>query len=281
MDITYLLNVLYAVSTLAVVALGLGIVFGLLGVLNLAHGEFVMLGAYSAWFVQSQGVSMWAAVPLALVVCAAIGWVLERWLIRPLYHRPFDTLIATWGVSLLLRKLVETVFGLGYKNVAVPLPQTVTLLGATYPAYRLLLIAFSVALIAALFLWYRRSRSGTRIQAMVDNPALAQAVGIKTQRLASATFVVGVCLAGLAGVMLAPTTPVQPFMGVDFVLDAFFALVVGGLGSVLGLVAGAGVIGGTGAVVAAVLDRSYGYFAVLGVAIGFMWLRPRGLYARS
>jgi urea ABC transporter permease protein UrtB len=281
MDVTYLLNVLYAVSTLAVVALGLGIVFGLLGVLNLAHGEFVMLGAYSAWFVQSHGVSMWAAVPLALVVCAAIGWVLERWLIRPLYHRPFDTLIATWGVSLLLRKLVEAVFGLGYKNVAVPLPQTVTLWGATYPAYRLLLIAFSVALIAALFLWYRRSRSGTRIQAMVDNPALAQAVGIRTQRLASATFVVGVCLAGLAGVMLAPTTPVQPFMGVDFVLDAFFALVVGGLGSVLGLVAGAGVIGGTGAVVAAVLDRSYGYFAVLGVAIGFMWLRPRGLYARS
>ncbi len=281
MGLTDLLNLLYAVSTLAVVALGLGIVFGLLGVLNLAHGEFVMIGAYSAWFVQSHGLSMWAAVPLALAVCAAIGWALERWLIRALYRRPFDTLIATWGVSLLLRKLVEAVFGLGYKNVSVPLPQTLHLLGADYPAYRLLLIVASTGLIAVLFLWYRRSLAGTRIQAMVDNPALAQALGIRTERLASATFVVGVSLAGLAGVMLAPTTTVQPFMGIDFVLDAFFSLVVGGLGSLVGLVAGAGVVGGTGAIVATVLDRSYGYFAVLGVAIAFMWLRPRGLYART
>lgn len=279
--VTYLLNLVYAMATLALVALGLAVVFGLLGVLNLAHGEFVMLGAYSAWLVQSHGGPLLLALPLAVALCGTLGWALERWLIRPLYQRPFDTLIATWGVSLLLRKCVEAVFGLEYKSVAAPLPQTVSLLGADYPLYRLLVAAASLAVLGALLLWYSRSRTGTRIQAMVDNPALAQAVGIPTRRLASLTFVAGVSLAGLAGVLLAPTTPVQPFMGVDFVLDAFFALVVGGLGSMAGLLAGAGVIGGTGAVVSALLDRSHGYFAVLGIAVLFMWLRPRGLYARA
>jgi len=279
--VTQTVNVLYAVTTLAVLALGLAIVFGLLGVLNIAHGEFIMAGAYCAFVVTQQGWPFLLAVPLALVVCGLLGLAVERGVIRPLYQRPFDTLVASWGLSLLLRKLAEAIFGPGYHSLAIPLPGTVRFFGADYPTYRLVLIAVSLAVLAALWAWYAGSRTGTRIRAMVGNPDLAQALGIPVTRLAAGAFVAGTCLAGLGGVMVAPLVPVQPFMGLDYVLKTFFVLVVGGLGSVAGLVGGAAVIGGIDSIVSAAIDSTYGYFTVLVVAILFLWLKPRGLFARG
>ncbi len=274
------LNALFAVAVLALVALGLAVVFGLLGVLNLAHGELVMIGAYCAYAAQTNGWPFVAALPLALAVCGALGFVVERWLVSPLYHRPFDTLVVTWGLSLLIRKCAESLFGLGYKSIAEPLGGTLDVLGATYPRYRLVLIVVSVVVLGVLLWWYGRSRTGTRIQAMVDNPDLARALGIRVDRFASATFVAGTCLAGLAGVLIAPLVPVQPFMGLDHVLMSFFVLVVGGLGSVAGLLTGSTVIGGINSVVSALSDSTGGYFTVLVLAILFLWRRPRGIHAR-
>src|SRR5680860_1575675 len=114
---TYGLNLAYQLAVLALVVLGLGIVFGLLGIMNMAHGEFVMLGAYCAVAVQQAGLALPIAVPLAIVVCASVGWLAERLLIRPLRNRPFDTLLATWGLSILIRKAVEAVYGRGYKSI--------------------------------------------------------------------------------------------------------------------------------------------------------------------
>lgn len=279
--VTQLLNIAYEVTTLAVVVLGLAIVFGLLGVLNLAHGEFVMIGAYCAYFTQTQGWPYLAAIPVTLVVCGVLGWAVERALIRPLYARPFDTLLATWGLSLLLREIVEAIYGKAYQNLVVPVHGMVEIGGADYPSYRVLLIVLSVALVGGLVLWYLRSPTGTRIKAMVGNPDLARAVGIRVERLARNAFIAGTCLGGLGGVMLAPLAPVQPFMGLDYILKAFFVLVVGGLGSLMGLVTGSVIIGGVESVVSAVIDRTYGYFSVLVLAILFLWLRPRGIFARA
>jgi urea ABC transporter permease protein UrtB len=279
--VTQAINVLYAVSTLAVLALGLAVIFGLLGVLNIAHGEFVMIGAYCAYLIQSWQWPYLVALPLALAICGVIGWAVEWIMIRPLYRRPFDTLVATWGLSLLLRKIAEGIFGLGFRSVAIPLPGTVDFLGTEYPIYRLVLIAISLAVVAALVIWYGSSRTGSRIRAMVSNPELAQAQGISVRQLAAGTFVAGTCLAGLGGVMIAPLAPVQPFMGLEYVLRAFFVLIVGGLGSVLGLFSGAAVIGGFDSVISAATTTTDGYFAVLLLAILFLWLRPRGIIAHS
>ena len=279
--VTQAINVLYAVSTLAVLALGLAVIFGLLGVLNIAHGEFIMIGAYCAYLIQSWEWPYLVALPLALAICGVIGWAVEWIMIRPLYRRPFDTLVATWGLSLLLRKIAEGIFGLGFRSVAIPLPGTVDFLGTEYPIYRLVLIAISLAVVAGLVIWYGSSRTGSRIRAMVSNPELAQAQGMSVRQLAAGTFIVGTCLAGLGGVMIAPLAPVQPFMGLDYVLRAFFVLIVGGLGSVLGLVSGAAVIGGFDSVISAVTTTTDGYFAVLVLAILFLWLRPRGIIAHS
>ena len=279
--VTQALNVVYGVTTLAVLVLGLAVIFGLLGVLNIAHGEFIMVGAYCAYVTQASGWPFLAAFPLALLVCGALGLVVERGLIRPLYARPFDTLVATWGLSLLLRKVAEAIFGMGFHSLHIPLAGTVALLGTDYPAYRVALIVGGVVVLTGLFLWFRLSSTGTRIQAMVGNRELAEAVGIPVRRLAAYAFIAGTCLAGLAGVMIAPLVPVQPFMGLDYVLKTFFVLVVGGLGTVMGVLSGAAVIGGLDSVVSAAIDATYGYLTVLVVAIVFLWLKPRGLFARS
>lgn len=278
--VTQFLNIAFGIATLAILALGLAIVFGLLGVLNIAHGELIMLGAYCAWVVQSAGLPFVAAVPAAMLACGLLGWAIERGLIRQLYARPFDTLLATWGLSLLLRKSAEAVWGMGYKSLAMPISGSVEVFGAAYPAYRLLLTVLCAAGLAAAAVWFLRSGTGTRIKAMVANPELAQAVGIRTGALARNAFIAGCALAGLGGVLVAPLTPVHPFMGVDYILQTFFVLVVGGLGSVAGLISGAGIVGGLESLVSAIVDRTAGYTTVLVIAILFLWLRPRGLLAR-
>lgn len=274
------LNLVYELATLALTTLGLAVVFGLLGVLNMAHGEFVMIGAYSVVAVQQWGLPIPAAFPLAVAVCAALGWVVERWLIRPLYTRPFDTLLATWALAMLMRKVVEAIWGKGFRNVESAFTVAVPLGGTSYPAYRLGLIALVALLLAALLLWYRRSNAGLRVRAMVGNPVLAEALGIDTRRLASQTFVVGVVLAGAAGVMLAPLVRIEPGIGVDYLLDAFFVLVVGGLGTLGGFAGGVGIIGGSQAVVSSLVGQTSGYAVVLVLSILFLWLKPDGVFSR-
>lgn len=274
------LNIAYALALLALTTLGMAVVFGLLGVMNMAHGDFVMLGAYCAVAVQQWGLPLATAFPLAIALCAGLGWVVERWLVRPLYSRPFDTLLATWALALLMRKTVEAIWGKGYRNVESALVVAVPMGGTQYPAYRLALIVLALALMAALYLWYRRSAAGLRVRAMCANPMLAQALGIDTRRLASQTFIVGVVLAGAAGVLLAPLVRIEPGIGLDYLLSAFFVLVVGGLGTMGGLLSGIGVIGGTQAVASSIAGQTSGYALVLVVAILFLWLKPDGLGTR-
>jgi branched-chain amino acid transport system permease protein/urea transport system permease protein len=283
MDTSWLLhalNLAYELATLGLTTLGLAVVFGLLGVMNMAHGEFVMLGAYAVVTVQGWGWPIATAMPLAVAVCGLLGYVVERWLIRPLYARPFDTLLATWGLAMVLRKLVEAVFGRGYRNVESNLATPVTLGGVQYPGYRLALIAFALLLMVALAFWYRRSVMGLRVRAMTGNPQLAQALGIDTRRLASQTFVIGVVLAGAAGVLLAPLVRIEPGIGVDYLLDSFFVLVVGGLGTLGGFAGGVGAIGGTQSIVSSIAGQTSGYAVVLMLSILFLWLKPEGLLGR-
>lgn len=274
---TLLLNLVYQGLVLALVVLGLGIVFGMLGVMNMAHGEFLMIGAYCSLAAQNAGVPVLFGVVLAIVVCGALGWLVHYALIQRLYRRPFDTLLATWGLSILLRELVQLIYGRGYQNVQPPVSGSVLILGAEYPAYRLLLMVLILALFVGIMVWYRRSPAGARLRAMIGNPILAQAVGINTNRLACGAFMVGVITAGMAGALLAPMVRVEPGMGLDYLLSSFFVLVVGGLGSLLGLVVGTGVIAGTQLAFSSLIDQTSGYLAVLTISIIFLWLKPDGL----
>lgn len=276
----HVLNAIYAVATLGLVVLGLAVVFGWLGVMNMAHGEFVMLGAYSAVIAQQAGWHPLASIPIALLSCGLVGVVVEWAIIRRLYSRPFDTLLATWGLSILMRKCVELVFGREYRSLDQSLTGPVAVFGVGYPLYRIVLIVAIFALFGGLYVGYRRSVTGARIQAMVINPELASSLGIDTARLARSAFVFGTATAGLAGALLAPLVRVEPFMGIDYLLMSFFALVVGGLGSFEGLAIGSTTIGGGNSLASALFGNTGGYLTVLVISILFLWLKPRGLYAR-
>ncbi|MAT00371.1 MAG: branched-chain amino acid ABC transporter permease [Rhodobacteraceae bacterium] len=278
--ITFVLNFIYSSATLALIVLGLAMVFGLLGVMNMAHGEFVMLGAYSAYVVQSLGLNFIWAIPISILVCVVVGWLMEWTIIRHLYNRPFDTLLATWGVAILIRKGIEAIFSRDYKSVDQVMPGTIDILGITYPSYRLILIAIIIFLFVTLFAWYQKSKTGLRIRAMVQNPDLASAVGIDTARLSTVTFIIGVSFAGLAGVLLAPLVRVEPYIGLDYLLSSFFILIVGGLGTLEGLLIGSAVIGGSDALISTIFDKTAGYLSVLLLSILFLWLRPDGIYSR-
>lgn len=281
MIVSQLLNIGYEILILSMLVMGLAVVMGLLNVLNIAHGEFIMLGCYAAYVVQSLGLPYIASVPAAALICAIVGLIVERFLIRPLKYDPFETLLATWGLGLLLRETVKLIFGSGYRSVDVPIPGAVSVFGADYPIYRLLLMAIAGVALVAAYLWYRRAPTALRIRAMVGNAALAEAVGIKSQSLARNTFIFGTAIAGVAGVMIAPLVPVEPAMGMMLVVNAFFALIVGGLGSILGLWAGSVVIGGIQSSVSAVVDPATAYISVLLLSILFLWRRPRGLFPHS
>ena len=276
----HVLNAIYAVATLGLVVLGLAVVFGWLGVMNMAHGEFVMLGAYSAVIAQQAGWHPLASIPIALLSCGLVGAFVEWAIIRRLYNRPFDTLLATWGLSILMRKCVELVFGREYRSLDQSLTGPVAVFGVGYPLYRIVLIVAIFALFGGLYVGYRRSVTGARIQAMVINPELASSLGIDTARLARSAFVFGTATAGLAGALLAPLVRVEPFMGIDYLLMSFFALVVGGLGSFEGLAIGSTTIGGGNSLASALFGNTGGYLTVLVISILFLWLKPRGLYAR-
>lgn len=274
MSSVLVLNLAWQFSTLALVALGLAIVFGKLQIMNMAHGEFVMIGAYAPVITSSLGLPAWLQVPVCLLTVALVAFVLERTIIRHLYGRMFDSLLATWGIAILLREAVELIFGRGYQSVTPPISGTISVLGADYPAYRIAVILGILAGFVALFWWNSRSKVATRIKAMVGNPDLAEAVGINTARLSAGAFIFGCCTAGLAGLILAPTIRIEPMMGLDYLIRSFFALVVGGLGSLEGLGIGAGIIAGTQSVLGAVANQTYGYLAVLSLSILFLWLKP-------
>lgn len=276
-----ILNLVWQISTLALVALGLAIVFGKLRIMNMAHGEFVMIGAYAPVITSALGLPGWLQLPVCLITVALVAFAIERMVIRHLYGRMFDSLLATWGIAILLREAVELIFGRSYQSVTMPIPGTLNILGTDYPAYRIAVILGICLGFAALAWWNRRSKVATQIKAMVGNPELAQAIGINTKRLSASAFVFGCCTAGLAGLVLAPTIRIEPMMGLDYLIRSFFALVVGGLGSLDGLAVGAGLIAGTQSVLGALASQTYGYLAVLTLSILFLWLKPDGIRSSS
>lgn len=243
----------------------------------MAHGEFVMIGAYAPIITSTMGMPGWLQVPVCLGSVAAVAFILERLVIRHLYGRMFDSLLATWGISILLRELVELAFGRGFQSVDLPLSGTVQVFGTEYPSYRVAVMIGITLGFAGLFWWERKSRTAVRIKAMVGNPDLAEAVGINTSRLSAGAFVFGCCTAGLAGLVLAPTIRVEPMMGLDYLIRSFFALVVGGLGGLEGLGLGVTVIAGVQSLLSAVSSQTHGYIAVLVIAILSLWLKPDGL----
>jgi urea transport system permease protein len=281
-------------SILLLVALGLAITYGAMGVINMAHGEMVMLGAYvtvlcGIWL----NLGILAAIPLAFIVSAAMGLLIERVVVRRLYGRLLDTLLATWGVAILIQQAVRLELGLsffgiriqglgpGLQKVDVPewLTGTVMLGGVEIPVFRSFIIGVTAALtILTWFLMYRTT-IGMQVRAIMRNPKMAAACGIDVQRVNALTFAYGSGLAGVAGVMMSGFKTVFPAMGTSLVVDGFLVVVVGGVGSLVGSVLSAAVLGQINGAVAVVTNDILARAVVFGVVILIIVIRPQGLFS--
>jgi branched-subunit amino acid ABC-type transport system permease component len=270
------LGVLFAISTLILLALGLAIIFGMMGVLNLAQGEFLMLGAYTVVVATSHGFSVWAGIVLAPIVVGCIGVAVERSIIRFLYGRPLDTMLATWGLSLAIVGAVTLVMGPTTEGVATPLG-SFELGRYSVSVYRLAVIAIAAGAVLATYIVLRYTRAGLVARATMQAPQLLAASGIEPQLVYMGTFAFGAALAGLAGSVIAPLTGVVPTMGLAFIAKIFITVMVGGSTVLIGTTTSAGVLGLVESAVSYASTPIYGQVAMLTLAMVLLRLLPNGI----
>ena len=272
------LDALSFVLILVLVASGLVIVFGMMGIINLAHGELFLLGAYTVVVAQGLGVPFWLAALLAPVVVGVIGLAIEFLVIRFIVHRPLDTILATWGLSIAIKQLVVLGFGPGSHSVALPLAGAVTVGAFTYPAYRIVLMVVAAAVIAGTGFVLVRTRVGLLARAVIARPGTAASLGINTGAVNRTSFAIGAGLAGLAGALVAPLISVDPQMGLGFLVPAFLAILVGGASSMTGLLAGSGLVGGLDSFLGGWISPVWAQITVFVMAILVIRMRPGGLF---
>ena len=286
-------NVIYGLSlgsVLLLAAIGLAITFGVMGVINMAHGEMVMIGAYVTFVVQETlrasapglfGASLFIALPLAFLVAGAIGIAIERGVIRFLYGRPLETLLATWGLSLVLQQAVRSIFGPTNREVGTPQWMSGALeVGAVSLTYnRLAIILFSLAVFAILLLVMRKTAFGLQMRAVTQNRRMAGAMGIRTGWIDALTFGLGSGIAGIAGVALSQVDNVSPNLGQSYIIDSFLVVVFGGVGNLWGTLVGALSLGVANKFLEPVAGAVLGKILVLVMIILFIQKRPRGLFA--
>jgi urea transport system permease protein len=277
-------------SVLLLAAIGLAITFGVMGVINMAHGEMVMLGAYTAYVVQEIirarypglfDASLFIAVPLAFVVAGAVGILVERTIIRFLYGRPLETLLATWGLSLILQQAVRTYFGPTNKDVGNPswMSGAFELGGITITYNRMWIIVFTFAVFLLLLGLLRFTRLGLEMRAVTQNRQMAASMGIRTARIDALTFGLGSGIAGIAGVALSQIDNVSPNLGQGYIIDSFLVVVFGGVGNLWGTLISAFTLGIANKFLEPFAGAVLGKIVILVAIILFIQKRPRGLFA--
>lgn len=274
--VTILVSVLNSIATLLLISLGLAVIFGMMRIINLAHGEFIMLGAYATLVLTQHGFNIWAAMVGASLCLGVIGMVVERLLIRFLYERLLDTMLATWGLSLILVQGVVVIFGPTTHGIGEPLGHF-SVGGYSISEYDILTVAVAALLLGLVYAVFMYTPYGVMARAAVQNPEMATALGVNTGKINMLTFSLGAALAGAAGALLAPVAGVVPSMGQAYVARAFMTVIVGGPGVILGTTASSTIMGGVYSGVSYWLTPFLGQAALLLVAILLIRFLPRGL----
>ena len=279
--LSLILQIVYVIANLALISLGLAIIFGMMRVINLAHGEFLMLGGYTVVVATNNGVNLWfAMLVLAPLVVGTIGVIVERLLIRWLYGRMVDTLLATWGLSLFFIGIVTTVFGASTSTTISPPLGVVSIGEYTSSGYEILLIGITAALLAAVYLVLRFTTLGLTARGTMQNPDMAAALGVSTSRIYMITFGLGAAISGFAGGLLAPVTGVLPNIGAIYIAKAFITVISGGASILVGTSTASALLGGINGVVSFLTGPTLGEVALLATAILLLRFMPTGITGR-
>jgi branched-chain amino acid transport system permease protein len=269
-------------AALGLLALGLTVIFGLLGVMNFAHGELYMLGAYAGIAVIGVVHSFWVALIAAPILVGIVAALTEMTTLRPLYRRePLYGLILTFGLALVFREGARQIWGGDMRRVLPPFTGSTPLLGMTYPNYRLFLLGASSVILVTLWLFFTRTRAGVVVRAAVQDAEMLDGLGVDVRRVFTLTFAASGALAALAGLLLAPVFTVYPQMGVEMILLAFIVVILGGMGSMGGSVVAAFVIGIAQSLFSLWMNPQRVAIAIFGIMIVVLIVRPRGFFGRE
>jgi branched-chain amino acid transport system permease protein len=273
--VSQLLQMADSIAFIALAAIGLTIIFGMMGVINLAHGEFIMMGAYiTTLSINVASVPLPVAMILGALGTAVFGAVVERTIIKRLYGRLLDSMIVTFGLGLILTQGTRIIFGNSLRSIGTPFGQVP---GYTYSGYRVLLLFAAIGVLGSVYLVFTRTEFGVRARATIQDPETARAMGVDTDRMYTITFAVGSGLAGLTGALYAPSATIVPGMGQSFLVESFVTVVTGGSSVLVGTALAGGILGTINAVFSNLYGNFFGQIALLITAIVIIRLLPGGL----
>jgi branched-chain amino acid transport system permease protein len=275
--IPFFFDVLAYGAIFVLVVLGLGVIASMMGIFNFAHGEFVLLGAYTVYWCQQHAMPVWLGMVMAPIVVGLIGLILERVAIRRFYAAPIVAMLGTYAIGLALREFVRGLLEGQFYSVVAPFVGSFEIGSVSISKWRYAIIVITVIVMIASFLLLTRSKFGLQVRAALENPALARASGISTARVYAITFAFGAALAGLAGGLMVPIYGVSADMGVPFLIKSFLAVLLGGMGSFEGSILGAALIGSTSAALPWAIKPVVADVLVFLIAIAIVKVRPEGL----
>ena len=271
-------------SILLMIALGLAIIYGTTGVINMAHGEFVMIGAYTSWFLQTKlGMGLIASIIPIFIITALMGFLIERLIIRHLYNRLLDTILATWGIGVILQQFIRLTVGSELKYLEIPsyMAGSMSLFGQQVSIYRVFIFLFAIAIFILAWFIIFKTKFGMKLRAVTQNKDIASCFGVNSGAVYSATFAFGTGIAALAGAFIAPLKSISPDMGTNYIIDAFMVVVLGGVESLIGTAASSFVIGETSSFIASFSNDTLAKALVLVITILILRIKPEGLFTRK
>jgi branched-subunit amino acid ABC-type transport system permease component len=269
------LDILTTAAVLFIVTAGLMVIFGVMKIVNFAHGALLTIGAYSSFVVTQLKLNPWISLPLAVVVGTVVGMLVERVIVRPLYKRPLDAILATWGLGIVIGQLIVMAFGREVQFVATPLKGSVSIAGTDYSAYRLVLIPVALGLCALMAALLTGTRFGVKTRAVIMNEDLARGLGIHSGRIRFITFSLGAALGSLAGTLITPLSSVDPDMGLPWLVSAFMLVMVSGY-SMLSLLLTCLIFGACQVLVSTFVSPVLGGLTIAVLAAFTLRIRPKG-----
>jgi len=281
MSLQSIFAILSFTSILVLLTLGLGVIAGMMRIFNLAHGEFVLLGAATVYVASVAGAPVWVGILLAPVVLAVFGAIVERTIVARLYGRPLSAILATWALALIIRGVVLQLLGQTTRSVPYPIRGSVSVFGASIATWRLIIVMTTVVVAVLFLIALYHSSLGLKARAVLENAELATVSGLPIRRLYTGVFALGSALAGLAGAMIVPLSSLYSELGVTYLVRSFLALMVGGIGTFEGAVAGAGIVGGMESASSFYIEPVASGILAFGVSVLIMRFRPQGIRGRT
>ncbi|MEA4971796.1 High-affinity branched-chain amino acid transport system permease protein LivH [bioreactor metagenome] len=279
--ISQMVNGLNQSAVLLIAALGLLIIFGLMNVINMAHGEMIMIGGFCAYIATGiVHLPFFIAIVIAFIVTAIFGALTEIFIIKRLYAKPTETILATYALSIILTEVARIIWPLS-QNVPMPIPGVLNLGKVSIPYYNIFVVSISIGLLIFTILFFKRTKFGKEVSAITQNRQMAECLGIKTSTIDTFTFAYGAGLAGIAGCVLAPTIGVSYTMGSVYLTDSFLTVVLGGVQSVIGVAASSGIMGEGRTILAGFLNETWAKIFIFMAVIVLLRFKPEGLFQKE